>query len=165
MEIDSPKLLYKSVLSVRDRIRLPVYVNCHPVINYGVAKADNSSCWDIAQLAKEADVSSRTIRYYGELGLLCADSRGANGRRLYSEDALERLRFIVRLKKIGLTLEQIGELNHTFDRSQTPGMLERLDQMLTTRLTETEARLNELSQLQQDLLSYRHRIQQKRADH
>ena len=114
------------------------------MIDYGVADANSTPCWDIAQLAKEADVSSRTIRYYGELGLLCASSRGANGRRLYAEDALERLRFIVRLKKIGLTLEQIGELNHTFDRSQTPGMLERLDQMLCARLAETQARLDEL---------------------
>ncbi len=123
-----------------------------------------TSCWDIAELAKEADVSSRTIRYYGELGLLCANERGANGRRLYTEDALDRLRFIVRLKKIGLTLEQIGELNHTFDRSQTPGMLARLEQMLGARLEETEARLLELTQLQTDLLSYRNRIQQKRAE-
>jgi len=129
-----------------------------------VSNPENSSCWDIAELAKEADVSSRTIRYYGELGLLCASRRGANGRRLYAEDALERLRFIVRLKKIGLSLEQIGELNHTFDRGQTPGMLERLDQMLCARLAETQSRLDELGQLQQDLLSYRHRIQQKRED-
>ncbi len=133
------------------------------MLDYGMPDPTEARSWDIAELAKEANVSSRTIRYYGELGLLCAHKRGPNGRRIFGPTALERLRFIVRLKKIGLTLEQIGELNHTFDRGQTPGMLGRLEQMLGARLGETAARLLELSQLQQDLQSYRDRIQQKQA--
>jgi len=115
--------------------------------------------WDIARLAKEGEVSSRTIRYYGELGLLRASGRGPGGRRIYAPDALERLNFITRLKRMGLTLEQIGALNRAFDQGQTPGMLARLDRMLGEQLERARVRLAELHILEQDLQEYRSRIQ------
>jgi DNA-binding transcriptional MerR regulator len=122
------------------------------------------SGWDIATLAKEVGVSSRTIRYYGELGLLKAKKdRGPRGCRVYNHDALERLRFIVRLKQLGLTLEQIGELNLAFVRGQTKAMLNHLDQILLQRRAELADRLAELEQLDQDLNTYQQRIRQKRA--
>jgi len=117
--------------------------------------------WDIARLAKEGEVSSRTIRYYGELGLLRAIGRGPGGRRIYAADALERLNFITRLKRLGLTLEQIGALNRAFDQGQTPGMLARLDRMLGEQLERARVRLAELHSLEQDLQDYRRRIQER----
>ena len=126
-----------------------------------MVSTSDPSLWDIADLAKEAGVSSRTIRYYGELGLIHAQKRGPNGRRIFDQTALERLRFIARLKKIGLSLELIGELNQTFDRDQTPGMLQRLNQILTERIEETAVRQKDLAQLEEDLHSYRERIQKK----
>jgi len=116
---------------------------------------------DIAELAKRAGVSSRTIRYYGELGLLKADARGSGGRRLYSNDALERLRFIGRLKNLGMTLDEIGELNHAFDLGHTPAMLERLEELLRRQLEEVAERRRELDRLDQDLSSYLDRIRAK----
>jgi MerR family transcriptional regulator, copper efflux regulator len=115
--------------------------------------------WDIARLAKEGEVSSRTIRYYGELGLLRAAGRGPGGRRIYAPDALERLNFMTRLKRMGLTLEQIGALNRAFDQGQTPGMLARLDRMLGEQLERARVRLAELHILEHDLQEYRSRIQ------
>ena len=117
--------------------------------------------WDIARLAKEGEVSSRTIRYYGELGLLRAAGRGPGGRRIYAADALERLNFITRLKRLGLTLEQIGALNRAFDQGQTPGMLARLDLMLGEQLERARVRLAELHSLEEDLQDYRRRIQER----
>ena len=117
--------------------------------------------WDIARLAKEGEVSSRTIRYYGELGLLRAAGRGPGGRRIYAADALERLNFITRLKRLGLTLEQIGALNRAFDQGQTPGMLARLDRMLGEQLERARVRLAELHSLEEDLQDYRRRIQER----
>jgi DNA-binding transcriptional MerR regulator len=129
-----------------------------------MADSPASRSWDIATLAKEVGVSSRTIRYYGELGLLNANKgRGPRGCRVYSHDALERLRFIVRLKQLGLTLEQIAELNLAFTRGQTRAMLNHLDQILLLRRAELTERLAELQQLDQDLTTYQRRIREKRA--
>lgn len=117
--------------------------------------------FDIAELAKQCDVSSRTIRYYGELGLISADSRGPGRRRHYGPDALERLRFITRLKKLGLSLGEIAELNQSFDAGATPGMLEHLEQMLTIRLSEVAERVEELRALEGELGNYLDRIRDK----
>ena len=117
--------------------------------------------FDIATLALEGGVSSRTIRYYGELGLLAADSRGPGGRRQYGADALERLRFISRLKKLGLSLGEIAELNETFGAGATPAMLSHLDELLKVRLVEVAERIEDLHALQTDLQSYLDRIRDK----
>ena len=98
--------------------------------------------FDISALSQAANVSTRTIRYYGELGLLPATERGPGGRRLYSEDALERLRFISRLKHLGLSLSEIGELNDRFSSGATPAMLEQLDQLLEVRISQVTERIS-----------------------
>lgn len=123
-----------------------------------------ASTLDITDLAQAAGVSARTIRYYGELGLLRAAERGPGGRRRYREDALERLRFIARLKRLGLTLEEIGDLNARFSKGATPAMLEALTGMLDQRLVQVEEGLTELARLKTDLRSYRERIQHKLQD-
>ncbi|MDP6962726.1 MAG: MerR family transcriptional regulator [Planctomycetota bacterium] len=117
--------------------------------------------FDISALSQAANVSTRTIRYYGELGLLPATERGPGGRRLYSEDALERLRFISRLKHLGLSLSEIGELNDRFSSGATPAMLEQLDQLLEVRISQVTERISELSKLVDELDSYRQRINDK----
>ncbi len=119
--------------------------------------------YDIAELARAAGVSARTIRYYGELGLLDAEARGPGGRRRFGADALERLRFIARLKQLGMTLEEIGALNEAFASGQTPALLARLLPMLEERLLQVDERLIELQRLRSDLSSYRDRIRAKRA--
>jgi len=123
-----------------------------------------SATLDITDLAQAAGVSARTIRYYGELGLLPAAERGPGGRRRYGDDSLERLHFIVRLKRLGLTLEEIADLNRRFSRGATPAMLGALVGMLDQRLAQVEESLQELQGLQADLQSYRHRIQRKLQD-
>lgn len=141
--------------------RTPVDANWQAADNKNVEPSPTDAGWDIARLAKEGEVSSRTIRYYGELGLLRATGRGPGGRRIYAADALERLNFITRLKRLGLTLEQIGALNRAFDQGQTPGMLARLDRMLGEQLERARVRLAELHSLEQDLQDYRRRIQER----
>jgi len=118
--------------------------------------------FDIAELALLMDISSRTLRYYGELGLIHPEGRGPGGRRLYGPEALERVRFIRRLKKLGLTLMEIGELNQSFGSGQTASMLARLEALLETHLGRVERRIEELQALQEELQRYRERIRQKR---
>jgi len=117
---------------------------------------------DISELARLAGVSSRTIRYYGELGLVIPDGRGPGGRRLFSPDAVERLRFINRLKHLGMRLDDIGQLNAAFEKGNTPAMLNELDSLLEERLQDLTIRLSELESLSAELQTYRERIRSKR---
>ena len=66
----------------------------------------------IGDLARAAGTTPRTVRYYEELGLLKPSAdRAAGAHRTYTEDDVERLRHIIRLKGLlGVSLEELGEL-------------------------------------------------------
>ncbi len=118
--------------------------------------------FDIAELASLAELSSRTIRYYEERGLISPLERGRGHRRRYGPEALERLRFIARLKKLGLTLGEIAALNLAFDQGNTPAMLDELERLLGEHLEQLGERVRELRQLDKQLRSYLKRIRAKR---
>lgn len=62
----------------------------------------------IQEVARLTGVTSRTLRHYGQIGLLKPSRTGANGYRFYDEDALVRLQRILLLRELGLGLEEIG---------------------------------------------------------
>ncbi|MFF4169703.1 TipAS antibiotic-recognition domain-containing protein [Streptomyces sp. NPDC001744] len=66
--------------------------------------------WSIQEIAKKAGTTSRTLRYYGECGLLEPSRIGANGYRYYDQAALVRLQRILLLRELGLSLPAIAEV-------------------------------------------------------
>jgi DNA-binding transcriptional MerR regulator len=66
--------------------------------------------WPIHDIAKLAGTTSRTLRHYGDVGLLEPSRVGANGYRYYDERALTRLQRILLLRDLGLGLPAIAEI-------------------------------------------------------
>ncbi|MFI0828986.1 MerR family transcriptional regulator [Streptomyces roseolus] len=66
--------------------------------------------WSIQEIARKAGTTSRTLRHYGELGLLEPSRIGANGYRYYDQAALVRLQRILLLRELGLSLPAIAEV-------------------------------------------------------
>lgn len=64
----------------------------------------------IGDLAKEANITVRTIRYYEELGLIDAPDRKDSGQRRFSDKDLIYIKRIIQLKSYGLTLVEIKEI-------------------------------------------------------
>ena len=64
----------------------------------------------IGQVAKAANVNVETIRYYQRRGLLTEPAKPLGGHRRYSDQDLNRLRFIKRAQVLGFTLEEIENL-------------------------------------------------------
>jgi MerR family transcriptional regulator, copper efflux regulator len=64
----------------------------------------------IGRVANAAGVSIDTIRFYERQGLVAMPQRSFSGYRNYSDDVLERLRFIGDAKRLGFTLKEIKEL-------------------------------------------------------
>jgi Hg(II)-responsive transcriptional regulator len=64
----------------------------------------------VGKLAKTAGVNIETIRYYEQRGLLPEPSRKESGYRLYSQEDVRRLQFILRAKELGFSLREIQEL-------------------------------------------------------
>jgi len=110
----------------------------------------------IGEICARTGLSARTVRYYEEVGLLPDVRRRAGGRRVYGPDDEERLRFITRLKTLGLSLAEIKELNavHALGGS-TEAMLERLDELLEAHQEELDHRITELGSLRDQIRKYR----------
>ncbi|NNH74061.1 MerR family transcriptional regulator [Nocardia uniformis] len=66
--------------------------------------------WSIQDLAKAAGTTSRTLRHYGQIGLLPPSRVGANGYRYYDQNSLVRLQRILLLRELGLGLPVIAEV-------------------------------------------------------
>ena len=116
----------------------------------------------ISQVREKTGVSARTLRYYEELGLLPGVRRRAGGRRVYGGDELERLRFIQRLKALGLTLAEIKQLNAVYAiGGSTLALLEKLDELLGRHQGELDARIGDLMALRDEIGKYRDHVRSR----
>ncbi len=64
----------------------------------------------IGMASRESGVSIETIRYYEREGVVPAAERAGNGRRLYAEDDIARLRFVKRCRSLGFPINDIKHL-------------------------------------------------------
>ena len=64
----------------------------------------------IGELAHRTGITTKTLRYYEQIGLLYEPERHANGYRDYPEEAVERVRFIRDAQATGLSLAETGEI-------------------------------------------------------
>ena len=116
----------------------------------------------MGEVCQATGLSARTVRYYGELGLLPGVRRRAGGRRVYGADELQRLRFIQRLKTLGLTLAQIRDLNAVYAIAGSTGqMLGTLDSLLERRLADLDGRITDLVSLREDIQSYQGHVRER----
>ena len=120
---------------------------------------DSTEDLPIGDLSARLGLSARTIRYYEEMGLLPGVRRSAGGRRVYGESEIERLRFIERLKKLGLSLSEIKQLNALYAINGSTGvMLGRLEELLDTHLVQLDSRISELLDLREEMGRYREHV-------
>jgi DNA-binding transcriptional MerR regulator len=106
----------------------------------------------IGDLARELDVSTRTIRYYEERGLLRPQRTTNTQQRLYSPGDRVRLKLLLRARGLGFRLEDIRELFEIYDATHDEKQQgKRLRQMIVERLAQTEAQLRDLTDLRDEL--------------
>lgn len=106
----------------------------------------------IGQLASEAGLTAKTIRYYEGIGLLDEPGRHANGYRDYDGAALDRLRFIRDSQAAGLTLAEVGEILDMKSEgmstcSHTRALLDKHLADVTAQIARLEAARAELASL------------------
>ena len=106
----------------------------------------------IGELADQAGVTPRTIRYYEGLGLLGPCEREGHGFRYYSDAELARLQKIDVLKQLGLTLEEISEVIPLYCEDPT-GLLgkRRVLEILEKQLEETDEKIEALQRFRSEI--------------
>ena len=110
----------------------------------------------IGQLAIETGFTSKTLRYYEDVGLLRPDSRSESGYRLYDDAAVERLRFVRRAQGVGLHLEDIRRILEISDEGRVP--CEHVMVVVDRELNRIAEQLERLHQFREGLLALRSRM-------
>jgi DNA-binding transcriptional MerR regulator len=109
-----------------------------------------SAIYNISDLASEFDVTTRTIRFYEEKGLL--DPRREGTRRIYSPADRTKLRLILRGKRLGFSLDESAEIILMYG---TPGnnrkQLEKLIAKIQEKHVELKRQQNDLRAVLREL--------------
>ena len=103
----------------------------------------------IQEFSQLTSLSTKTIRYYESIGILPSPSRTPNGYRDYSEQDLERARFVAGVRSLDLSLDEIAEILAMRDRREAPcrTLLDRIEQ----KADQIEERIRLLKQMEIDL--------------
>jgi DNA-binding transcriptional MerR regulator len=106
----------------------------------------------IGDLARELDISTRTIRYYEERGLLSPQRTESTQQRLYTPRDRVRLKLLLRARGLGFALDDIRELFEIYDATHDERRQEeQLRLMILDRLRQIEAQLRDLTDLRDEL--------------
>ena len=113
----TPRSIIKSS-STELLLYVNVNVNLNVLLQYSLTDKHNSfgnsdklaseHQYSIRDLAEEFDVTTRTLRFYEEKGLLAPAREGLN--RIYNAGDRTRLRLIMRGKRLGLNLQESSEI-------------------------------------------------------
>lgn len=95
--------------------------------------------------ARQAGVTTDTLRHYLRVGLIAPDGRTASGYRTFSERSVARVRFIRGALALGFTLKDAAELVEVGQRGELP--CPRARSLLDQRLAEQGRQLDEALRL------------------
>jgi MerR family copper efflux transcriptional regulator len=103
----------------------------------------------IGELADQAGISTKAIRYYEQLGILAPPARTASGYRAYDGTALGRLGFVRAAQALGLTLGEIRQIIAFRDGGAAP--CAHVTELLQRHAADLDGRIRELQQLRGEL--------------
>lgn len=127
-------------------------------------KKIETDSFSISELADELDISTRTIRFYEEKGLI-SPMRTKGNHRIYNRRDRARLRLILRGKRLGYSLDEIAEMigMADFDMDEVQQLNKSL-QYGKLKLREINSRMEEMQILKQELLSVQEKILKRLED-
>lgn len=104
---------------------------------------DDARHYNISELAREFDITTRSIRFYEDQGLLNPTREGQA--RIYSKQDRVRLKLTLRGKRLGFSLAEIRELFNLYDADKSSRT------QLHTMLGLLEAKRETLQQQMEDI--------------
>jgi DNA-binding transcriptional MerR regulator len=118
----------------------------------------------VGSIAKKAGVGVQTLHYYERIGLLPKPTRSEANYRLYSPDALRRVRFIKKAQALGFTLAEIKQILDLKSHGRAP--CRKVTELGEKHLQEIDARLSQLRAyrraVNQSLTSWREKTAHRR---
>lgn len=103
----------------------------------------------IGQLADRLGVNPKTIRFYESIGLIPEPARTPAGYRIYEESDVDRVAFVKRAQRLGIALDEIGEILSLRDRGERPCAYVR--DLIHREMRDIDERIAELATLRDEL--------------
>lgn len=118
----------------------------------------------IGELASTLDLTTRTLRYWEEVGIIESVERADGAARGYTPYYVRRIKFIMKLKHLGLTIKEMQALYSAYgEAKQTDRMLPALIKTLDEHIDKIDARIHNLTALRKEIDAYRHKMSEKMA--
>lgn len=99
----------------------------------------------VGKLAESAGVNVETIRFYERKGILPKPLRKPSGYRLYSEDDVKRVQFIVHAKDLGFSLREIQELLEL--RVEATSSCDDVREQTEAKIADIERKISDLQRI------------------
>lgn len=112
----------------------------------------------ISDLAKEFEVTTRSIRFYEEQGLIHPTRNGKI--RVYQRRDKVRLKLILRGKRLGFSLDEIRELFELYDTNQCDTQLIKMLDIIDEKQAQLQRQLKDIDVVMQELTNARERCVQ-----
>ncbi|GEM75100.1 MerR family transcriptional regulator [Vibrio sagamiensis] len=114
--------------------------------------------YKISDLAKEFDITTRSIRFYEDVGLIEPEREG--NIRVYQRRDKTRLKLILRGKRLGFSLAEIRELFELYDTQQTDGQLIKMLTIIDEKQAHLQQQLDDIGVVMGELEAARERCKQ-----
>ncbi|EJL6734832.1 MerR family DNA-binding transcriptional regulator [Vibrio alginolyticus] len=102
-----------------------------------------------SELAKEFDITTRSIRFYEDLGLLTPERKGNT--RIYNGRDRIRLKLILRGKRLGFSLADIKELFELYDTDQSTEQLNYMIRLIEEKKAALQQQANDIQAVMMEL--------------
>jgi DNA-binding transcriptional MerR regulator len=123
---------------------------------------DTEEVVSIGSLANELGLTTRTLRYWEEVGIIESVPRADGATRGYTPYFARRIKFIMKLKDLGLTIREMQDLYSAYgDAKETSRMIPRLVEILAEHIEKVDEKMARLASLRKDLVDYRQRMHAK----
>ncbi len=124
--------------------------------------AEHEELISIGDLAKSLGLTTRTLRYWEEAGIIEAAPRSEGSNRFYTDDIAKRIRFIIKLKELGLTIQELQDLYKAYGEvKRTDRMIPALIQVLDKHINLVDEKMARMASLRKDIVEYRLRMTTK----
>ncbi|WP_100752584.1 MerR family transcriptional regulator [Vibrio salilacus] len=114
--------------------------------------------YKISELAKEFDITTRSIRFYEDEGLIQPERKGSM--RMYNRRDKTRLKLILRGKRLGFSLAEIRELFELYDTRQGNTQLKEMLKIIDEKEALLMRQLEDINNMLEDLSVARARCEQ-----
>lgn len=124
-----------------------------------VTTAESEEITAIGELCKNIGISTRTLRYWEEVGIIESVERFDRANRGYTPYMVRRIRFILKLKEMGLTIKEMQDLYRVYgDAKKTDNMIPELINMLDKHIDMIDDKVANLSSIRKEIVEYRQRM-------